>query len=170
MQRHQRSARSAPSTIQRWPAVFADGFVSALCSQRRAATARQLRRFHSLTVNGLSTVPSQVLGACVSGAIDARAGAEPSNIRPRCGIVLTTALKTTDRSTSFGSLAAPSRSGILRLCGHLHSQLSRDFFQKTQSDLTSTASARVRRRDCRGECLLVRVKVACASTGANLRI
>jgi hypothetical protein len=34
----------------------------------------------------------------------------------------------------------------------------------------STASARVKRLDYRGECLLVRVKLACGSTEANGRV
>jgi hypothetical protein len=44
------------------------------------------------------------------------------------------------------------------------------FFQKTESDLTSTALARVRRLDCRGEGLLVRMKLAGGSTKANGRV
>jgi hypothetical protein len=42
----------------------------------------------------------------------------------------------------------------------------RDFFQK-KGDLTSKASARMRRIDCRAECLLVRVKLACGLTEAK---
>jgi hypothetical protein len=45
-----------------------------------------------------------------------------------------------------------------------------DFFQKTESDLMPTASARVRRLDCRGEGLLVRVKLVRGSTKANGRV
>jgi hypothetical protein len=46
----------------------------------------------------------------------------------------------------------------------------RDFFPKTESDLTSTATARVRRLHYRGECLLLRVKLAYGLTKANGRI
>jgi hypothetical protein len=80
-----------------------------------------------------------------------------------------TALKTTDQRQHLSVLsAALSRSGVPHLC-ELYGQLSRDF-SKTQSDLTSTGSARVRRLDSRDECLLVRVKLACGSTEANGRI
>src|SRR6516165_6784797 len=44
-----------------------------------------------------------------------------------------------------------------------------EFFRKAESDLM-TASARVRRLDCRGEGLLVRVKLARCSTKANGRL
>jgi hypothetical protein len=50
----------------------------------------------------------------------------------------------------------------------LRRQLSRDHFQKSETDLTSTASVQ-RRPDC-VRCLLVRVKPACGSTEANDRI
>jgi hypothetical protein len=43
-------------------------------------------------------------------------------------------------------------------------------FSKTESDPTSTPSARVRRLDCPGECLLVMVKLACGSTEAKGRL
>jgi hypothetical protein len=43
-------------------------------------------------------------------------------------------------------------------------------FSKTESDRTSTASARVRRLDCRGERLLLRVKLECGATQVNGRI
>jgi hypothetical protein len=43
----------------------------------------------------------------------------------------------------------------------------RDFFQKTESDLMPIALARVRRLDCRGEGLLVRVKLALGVTQAQ---
>jgi hypothetical protein len=44
------------------------------------------------------------------------------------------------------------------------------FFPKTESDLMPTTLARVRRLDCRGECLLVRVKLARGSTKTNGRV
>jgi len=43
-------------------------------------------------------------------------------------------------------------------------------FSKTESDPTSTASARVRRLDCPGECLLVMAKLAYGSTEANASV
>jgi hypothetical protein len=43
-------------------------------------------------------------------------------------------------------------------------------FSKAESDLTSPASARVRRLDCPGECLLVMEKLACGSTEAKGRL
>jgi hypothetical protein len=45
-----------------------------------------------------------------------------------------------------------------------------DFFPKSEIDLTSTASVRVRRVDCRGEDLQLRVKLAYCPTEANGRV
>jgi hypothetical protein len=58
----------------------------------------------------------------------------------------------------------------LNVSGSAVSDRDPRFFPKTESDLTPIATARVRRLDYRGECLLVRVMLACGLTKANGRI